>query len=133
MDKNINFQVMFSIIILVLTSSCSNKEISNTTTIDLKKEQTNPISKKKKESNKALKYTSIGIIDAGKGAVFTNHETNELDASFMDGKTLNAGAISGVTNIKNPINAARAVMEKSNHVMLSGPLQWAKLLKHTSF
>ena len=61
------------------------------------------------------------LFNAGKGAVFTNHETNELDASFMDGKTLNAGAISGVTNIKNPINAARAVMEKSNHVMLSGP------------
>ena len=60
------------------------------------------------------------LFNAGKGAVFTNHETNELDASFMDGKTQNAGAISGVTNIKNPINAARAVMEKSNHVMLSG-------------
>ncbi len=60
------------------------------------------------------------LFNAGKGAVFTNHGTNELDASFMDGKTLNAGAISGVTNIKNPINAARAVMEKSNHVMLSG-------------
>ena len=60
------------------------------------------------------------LFNAGKGAVFTNHETNELDASFMDGKTQNAGAISGVTNIKNPINAARAVMDKSNHVMLSG-------------
>jgi beta-aspartyl-peptidase (threonine type) len=58
--------------------------------------------------------------NAGKGAVFTNHETNELDASFMDGKTQNAGAISGVTNIKNPIKAARAVLEKSKHVMLSG-------------
>ena len=42
------------------------------------------------------------------------------NSSFMDGKTMNAGAVSGVTNIKNPINAARAVMEKSNHVMLSG-------------
>ncbi|MEM1119085.1 MAG: isoaspartyl peptidase/L-asparaginase [Bacteroidota bacterium] len=60
------------------------------------------------------------LFNAGKGAVFTNHGTNELDASFMDGKTQNAGAVSGVTNVKNPINAARAVMEKSNHVMLSG-------------
>ena len=60
------------------------------------------------------------LFNAGKGAVFTNNETNELDASFMDGKTQNAGAVSGVTNIKNPINAARAVLERSNHVMLSG-------------
>ncbi|MEM6318627.1 MAG: isoaspartyl peptidase/L-asparaginase [Bacteroidota bacterium] len=60
------------------------------------------------------------LFNAGKGAVFTHHETNELDASFMDGKTQNAGAVSGVTNIKNPINAARAVLEKSKHVMLSG-------------
>ena len=60
------------------------------------------------------------LFNAGKGAVFTNHETNELDASFMDGKTQNAGAVSGVTNVKNPINAARAVLERSNHVMLSG-------------
>lgn len=60
------------------------------------------------------------LFNAGKGAVFTNMGTNELDASFMDGKTLNAGAVSGVTNIKNPITAARAVLEKSEHVMLSG-------------
>ncbi|MDX1478359.1 MAG: isoaspartyl peptidase/L-asparaginase, partial [Saprospiraceae bacterium] len=58
--------------------------------------------------------------NAGKGAVFTNSGTNELDASIMDGKTQNAGAVGGVTNIKNPIIAARAVMEKSEHVMLTG-------------
>ena len=58
--------------------------------------------------------------NAGKGAVFTHEGKNELDASFMDGKTQNAGAVGGVTNIKNPILAARAVMEKSKHVMLSG-------------
>ncbi len=60
------------------------------------------------------------LFNAGKGAVFTNAETNELDASIMDGKTLNAGASAGTTTVKNPINLARAVMEKSPHVMLSG-------------
>ena len=60
------------------------------------------------------------LFNAGKGAVFTNAGTNELDASFMDGKTQNAGAVGGVTNIKNPITAARAVMEKSEHVFLTG-------------
>ena len=60
------------------------------------------------------------LFNAGKGAVFTHHETNELDASVMDGKTRNAGAVSGVTTIKNPIHLAVAVMDKSEHVMLSG-------------
>ena len=58
--------------------------------------------------------------NAGKGAVFTNAGTNELDASIMDGKTLNAGAVAGVKTIKHPISAARLVMERSKHVMLSG-------------
>jgi len=58
--------------------------------------------------------------NAGKGAVFTHNEVNELDASFMDGATMNAGAVGGVTNIKNPITAARAVMENSSHVLLVG-------------
>lgn len=60
------------------------------------------------------------LFNAGKGAVFTNEGRNELDASIMDGKTLAAGAVAGVTIIKNPISAARAVMEKSDHVMLTG-------------
>lgn len=60
------------------------------------------------------------LFNAGKGAVFTNDGRNELDASIMDGKTLKAGAVAGVTNIKNPINAARAVMDKSEHVMMMG-------------
>ncbi len=60
------------------------------------------------------------LFNAGKGAVFTNEGKNELDASIMDGKTLAAGAIAGVTTIKNPISTARAVMEKSPHVMMTG-------------
>lgn len=60
------------------------------------------------------------LFNAGKGAVFTHDGKNELDASIMDGKTLSAGAVAGVTKIKNPINAARVVMEKSEHVMMIG-------------
>ena len=60
------------------------------------------------------------LFNAGKGAVFTNAETNEHDASIMDGKTLNAGASAGTTNVRNPINLARAIMDNSEHVMLAG-------------
>jgi beta-aspartyl-peptidase (threonine type) len=60
------------------------------------------------------------LFNAGKGAVFTSEGINELDAAIMDGKTLAAGSIAGVRTIKNPITAARAVMEKSEHVLLSG-------------
>lgn len=60
------------------------------------------------------------LFNAAKGAVFTNEGVNELDAAIMDGKTLTAGSIAGVRTIKNPITAARAVMEKSEHVLLSG-------------
>ncbi len=60
------------------------------------------------------------LFNAGKGAVFNAEGKNEMDASVMDGKTGLAGAVAGVTTIKNPIRAARAVMEKSQHVMLSG-------------
>ena len=58
--------------------------------------------------------------NAGKGAVFTHEGKNELDASIMDGKTKKAGAVASVTIVKNPITAARTVMEKSKHVMLIG-------------
>jgi L-asparaginase / beta-aspartyl-peptidase len=61
------------------------------------------------------------LFNAGKGAVFTADGTNEMDASIMDGRDLSAGAVAGVTTIRNPISAARAVMEKSDHVFLSGP------------
>jgi beta-aspartyl-peptidase (threonine type) len=60
------------------------------------------------------------LFNAGRGAVFTSEGRNELDASIMTGQDLNAGAVAGVTNIRNPISAARAVMEQSPHVMLAG-------------
>ncbi len=60
------------------------------------------------------------LFNAGKGSVFTHEGRNELDASIMEGKSKKAGAVAGVTIIKNPITAARAVMEKSPHVMLTG-------------
>ena len=60
------------------------------------------------------------LFNAGKGAVFTNSGTNELDASIMEGEHQNAGAVGGVKTIKNPIDAARAVMEKSEHVFMTG-------------
>ena len=56
--------------------------------------------------------------NAGKGAVFSNAGINELDASIMDGRDRNTGAVAGVTVVKNPIILARTVMEKSEHVML---------------
>lgn len=60
------------------------------------------------------------LFNAGKGAVFTHDGKNELDASIMDGATQKAGAVGSVTIIKNPIRAARAVMEQSEHVFLIG-------------
>ncbi|TPE44000.1 isoaspartyl peptidase/L-asparaginase family protein [Pontibacter mangrovi] len=69
------------------------------------------------------------LFNAGKGAVFTNEGKNEMDAAVMDGKTLMAGSVASVTTIKNPITAARAVMEKSEHVMMigSGAEKFAKM------
>lgn len=60
------------------------------------------------------------LFNSAKGAVFTNEGKNELDASIMDGATKNAGAVAGVTNVKNPINLAYEVMVNSEHVLLSG-------------
>ena len=60
------------------------------------------------------------LFNAGKGAVFTHDGKHELDASIMRGEDLIAGAVAGVSNIKNPISLARAVMEKSEHVILTG-------------
>jgi beta-aspartyl-peptidase (threonine type) len=60
------------------------------------------------------------LFNAGKGAVYNSEGNQEMDAAIMDGKTLNAGAIAGVNHIKNPILAARIVMDSSSHVLLSG-------------
>ena len=66
--------------------------------------------------------------NAGRGAVFTYEGTNELDASIMDGRTRAAGAVTGVTQVRNPVKLARAVMEDSPHVFLSreGAEQFAR-------
>lgn len=68
------------------------------------------------------------LFNAGKGAVFTNDEKHEMDASIMDGKNLEAGAVAGVSSVKNPIGLARLILEKSGHVLLvgNGALEFAK-------
>ena len=58
--------------------------------------------------------------NAGRGAVFTYNGTNELDASIMDGRDRAAGAVTGLTHVRNPVRLARAVMEHSPHVFLGG-------------
>ena len=60
------------------------------------------------------------LFNAGKGSVFTNTGTHEMDASIMDGRTLGAGAVAGITGVRNPISLARLVMDKSDHVLLAG-------------
>ncbi len=60
------------------------------------------------------------LFNAARGSVFTNKGTHEMDAAIMNGSDLNAGSVSLVSNIKNPILLARAVMEKTHHVLLSG-------------
>jgi beta-aspartyl-peptidase (threonine type) len=60
------------------------------------------------------------LFNAGKGAVFTNKGTHEMDASIMDGKTLGAGAVSGISNVQNPVALARLIKDKSGHVFLCG-------------
>lgn len=60
------------------------------------------------------------LFNAGRGSVFSHEGANEMDAAIMDGKTLNAGAVAFVKNIKNPVKLARLVMIESEHVMLAG-------------
>jgi beta-aspartyl-peptidase (threonine type) len=60
------------------------------------------------------------LFNAGIGSVFTRDETHELDACVMDGITLKAGAVAGVSHLRNPVLAARLVMEESPHVLLTG-------------
>nr|WP_321230561.1 isoaspartyl peptidase/L-asparaginase [uncultured Psychroserpens sp.] len=72
------------------------------------------------------------LFNAGKGSVFTATGSHEMDASIMDGKTLNAGGVSLITGIKNPVSLSRDVMEKSEHVFLAGEgaMQFAKELDY---
>jgi L-asparaginase / beta-aspartyl-peptidase len=60
------------------------------------------------------------LFNAGRGAVFTSEGTNELDAAVMDGRDRDAGAVAGVTRVRNPIDLARLVMEESPHVFMTG-------------
>ncbi len=60
------------------------------------------------------------LFNAGRGAVFTHKGSNEMDAALMRGDTLEAGAVAGVRNVRNPIHLAQAIMQHSGHVMLSG-------------
>ena len=60
------------------------------------------------------------LFNAGKGAVFSNSGKNEMDASIMNGVDLSAGAVAGISNIKNPITLAKGIMQKSEHVFLAG-------------
>ena len=71
------------------------------------------------------------LFNAGKGSVFTHNGTNEMDASIMNGSDLKAGAVAGVTHIKNPISLARAVIQNSEFVLLTGAgaLEFAKKVK----
>src|SRR6185436_7814833 len=61
------------------------------------------------------------LFNAGRGAVFTADGRNELDAAVMDGATLAAGAVALLTTVKNPVQLARVVMEKTPHVLIAGP------------
>jgi L-asparaginase / beta-aspartyl-peptidase len=60
------------------------------------------------------------LFNAGKGSVFTKHGKHEMDASIMCGKTLGAGAIAGVSSVRNPVKLTRAILEHSDHVFMSG-------------
>lgn len=68
-----------------------------------------------------VELENFPLFNAGKGAVFTNAGTHEMDASIMEGNTLQAGAVSGIQHVQNPVSLARMVMEKSGHVFLCGP------------
>ena len=67
-----------------------------------------------------IELENNNLFNAGKGSVFTNTETHEMDASIMDGKYLSAGAVAAVKNVKNPVELAYTVMKKSEHVFLIG-------------
>lgn len=60
------------------------------------------------------------LFNAGRGSVFTHEGKNEMDASIMHGKTLDAGAVASIKNVKNPVKLARLVMERTDHILLAG-------------
>ena len=70
------------------------------------------------------------LFNAGKGAVYTDAGTHEMDACVMDGHTLQAGAVGGVTRVRNPVLAARAVMAHSGHVLMIGPAAQEFVARH---
>lgn len=72
------------------------------------------------------------LFNAGKGSVFSAEGTHEMDAAIMEGKSLNAGAVSLITGIKNPVSLARDVMDKSEHVFMAGEgaMYFAKMNNH---
>jgi beta-aspartyl-peptidase (threonine type) len=67
-----------------------------------------------------ISLENFPLFNAGKGAVFTNKGTHEMDASIMEGKNLEAGAVSGVSNVQNPVYLAKVIMQQSGHVFLQG-------------
>src|SRR5215207_9638354 len=67
-----------------------------------------------------VELENFPLFNAGRGSVFTHEGKNEMDASIMDGRTHDAGAIAFVRNVKNPIKLARLVMEKTAHILLAG-------------
>jgi len=71
------------------------------------------------------------LFNAGRGAAFNYEGKNELDAALMDGQTRRAGAVAGITGVRNPIRLARLVMEESDHVLLSGrgAEEFARIMK----
>jgi beta-aspartyl-peptidase (threonine type) len=68
-----------------------------------------------------ISLENFPLFNAGRGAVFAHNGTHQMDASIMDGSNLEAGAVSGVSHIKNPVSLARLIKDKSGHVFLSGP------------
>lgn len=80
-----------------------------------------------------IELENCPLFNAGKGSVFTSEGKHEMDASIMDGQTLNAGAVSMITGIQNPVALARMVMEKSEHVFLAGngAIEFAKTMNCT--
>lgn len=110
------------------------KEKEYRKTLQLAMDEGFSILKKKGSALDAVEKAVIAMEDsplfnAGKGSVFTANGTHEMDAAIMEGKKLQAGAVSLVTGIKNPVSLAKTVLEKSPHVLLagSGALEFAKL------